>query len=134
VLKDMKKVWPSMRLVFDRNKGGGLIAETFEETYGLTVIDHDQGLEMVEASELLGQLVDERGIDQDGNPDLTEHIENAVAKTVGRGTLRRIAQGTDRTRKVDGAQALAMAVRIALDPPQEAVPLDPDKFLPWSVE
>jgi phage terminase large subunit-like protein len=130
VLTDMLKVWPSMRIVFDRNKGGGLIAEAFEETYGLKVIDHDQGLEMVEASELLGQLVDERGIDQDGNPDLTQHIENAVAKPVGRGTLRRIARGTDITRKVDGAQALAMAVRIALDPPEDDVPINPNDFLP----
>jgi phage terminase large subunit-like protein len=130
VLEAMRQVWPSMRIVFDRNKGGGLIAEEFEEDHGLVVIDHDQGVDMEDASMLLAQLVDEHGIDHDGNPDLTEHMENAVARFSLHGTKSRIAQPTDRARKVDGAQALAMAVHIALDPPDEAAPLDPANFLP----
>lgn len=130
VLEAMRKVWPTLRIVFDRNKGGGLIAEDFEEEHGLVVIDHDQGQEMEEASMLLGQLVDEHGLDHDGNQDLIAHLENAVAKVTRNGTRSRIAQPTDRTRKVDGAVALAMAVRIALDPPEEPRELDPSDYFP----
>jgi phage terminase large subunit-like protein len=121
VLDAMRQSWPDLRIVFDRNKGGGLIAEQFEEDHNLVVVDHDQGMEMVEASMLLGQLVDEHGLDHDGNQDLLSHLENAVAKTLMHGTKWRIAQPTDQSRKVDGAVALAMACRIALNPPPEPV-------------
>jgi phage terminase large subunit-like protein len=130
VLEAMRQVWPSMRIAFDRNKGGGLIAEDFEEKHNLVVIDHDQGAEMIEASMLLGQLIDEHGLEHDGNADLEKHLENSVAKTSHGGSKWRIAQPTDRGRKVDGAVALAMAVRIALDPPDEPRELDPSDYMP----
>jgi phage terminase large subunit-like protein len=132
VLESMREAWPDMRIVFDRNKGGGLIAEDFEEEYGLTIVDHDQGMDMVDASMLLGQLIDEHELEHDGNEDLLAHLNNAVAKTLMHGTKWRIAQPTDRARKVDGAVALAMAVNIAMNPP-DAEELDPESMLPKQI-
>lgn len=123
VLNDMRKVWPRMTIVFDRNWGGGLIAEQLEEDHGLTVIDHGQGKEFELASMLLGELIDQSGIDHDGHDELTTHILNAVARRSRYGRRWRLEQPRD-GRPIDGAAALAMAVNMALNPAEARPRID----------
>lgn len=128
VLEVMRERWPTMAVVFDRNWGGGLIAEGFEEDHGLTVIDHGQGVEFELASMLLGELIDQRGLEHDGNPELTEHVLAAVARRSRYGRRWRLDKGRD-GRPIDGAAALAMAVNMVFNPPEDARrPFDPRDY------
>jgi hypothetical protein len=63
----MRERWPDMVIVFDRNAGGGDVAEELEEDHGLTVIDHGQGTEFDLASMRLGEYVEEGKLEHDGN-------------------------------------------------------------------
>ena len=112
VLEVMRERWPNMVVVFDRNKGGGLIAEQFEETHGLTVVDHGQGMPMDVASMLLGELVARQELHHDGNEELTAHMMSAAARITYYGTRWRIEQPKSKE-PVDGAVALAMGVNVA---------------------
>jgi hypothetical protein len=118
VLEVMRARWPRMTVVFDRNYGGGLIAEQLEEDHGLTVVDHGQGLEFDLASMLFGELVDQHGFDHDGNKDLTAQVLAAVARRSRYGRRWRIDQPRD-GRPIDAADAVVMATNIALNPPDE---------------
>jgi hypothetical protein len=117
-----KTRWPTMRLVFDRSMGGGLIAEQFEEDHGLVVIDHSQGVPFDIASMLLGELVDQQGFDHDGNEELTAHVLAAIAKPTAMGRRWRGEQGRDK-RPIDAFDAIAMATHMALNPPEEEQPV-----------
>lgn len=112
VLDAMRERWPDMVLVFDRNAGGGYIADQLEEEHGLTVIDHNQGTEFDLASMKLGEVVAERAFEHDGNPDLTEQVTAAIAKQTASGRLWRIEKPGDGG-DIDGADALAMALNEA---------------------
>lgn len=127
VLEVMRERWPSMVVVFDRNWGGGLIAEQLEEDHGLTVIDHGQGTEFELASMLLGELIDQKQIEHDGNEELTAHVLAAVARRTKYARRWRLEKGRD-GRPIDGAAALAMAVNMAMNPPDRSIPFDPDDF------
>lgn len=127
VLEVMRERWPRMVVVFDRNWGGGLIAEQLEEDHGLTVIDHGQGVEFELASMLLGELIDQRELEHDGNEELTAHVLAAVARRTRFGRRWRLEQGQDK-RPIDGAAALAMATNMAVNPPELARPFDPDDY------
>jgi hypothetical protein len=111
-----------MVVVFDRNYGGGLIAEQLEEDHGLTVVDHGQGVEFDLASMLFGELVDQHGFDHDGNPDLTAQVLAAVARRSRYGrrwrveTAPRRAAHRRRRRGRDGDQHRAQPARAA--PPE----------------
>jgi hypothetical protein len=118
VLLLMQARWPSMRVVFDRNHGGGLIAEQLEEDHGLVVIDHSQGVPFELASMLFAELVDQHGFDHDGNEDLTTQVLTAVAKRTAHGRRWRLEQPRD-GRPIDGADAVAMATHIAMNPPED---------------
>jgi phage terminase large subunit-like protein len=117
VLQVMRERWPTMRLVFDRNAGGGLIAEQLEEDHGMVVIDHSQGTPFDLASMLLGELIDQHGIDHDENAELTAHLLAAVVRRTNHGRRWRIEQPANGL-PIDGADALAMATNIALNPPE----------------
>jgi hypothetical protein len=117
VLEVMRERWPTMRLVFDRNAGGGLIAEQLEEDHGMVVIDHSQGTPFDLASMLLGELIDQHAIDHDENEELTKHIVAAVVRRTNHGRRWRIEAPADGS-PIDGADALAMAMNIALNPPE----------------
>lgn len=117
VINAMRERWPNLRLVFDRAKGGGLIAEQLEEDHGLVVIDHSQGTPFELASMLFGELVDQQAFEHDGNPELTAHVLAAVAKRSYYGRRWRIEQPRD-GRPIDGADAVVMATNIALNPPE----------------
>jgi phage terminase large subunit-like protein len=127
VLEVMRARWPRMTVVFDRNYGGGLIAEQLEEDHGLTVVDHGQGLEFDLASMLFGELVDQHGFDHDGNKDLTEQVLAAVARRSRYGRRWRIDQPRD-GRPIDAADAVVMATNIALNPPDEPPEIDVDDY------
>jgi hypothetical protein len=127
VLEVMAARWPHMVVVFDRNYGGGLIAEQLEEDHGLTVVDHGQGVEFDLASMLLGELVDQHGFDHDGHPDVTAHILAAVARRSRYGRRWRLEQPRD-GRPIDAADAVAMATNIALNPPDPPEEIDLDDY------
>jgi hypothetical protein len=118
VLLVMRERWPTMKLVFDRNAGGGLIAEQLEEDHEMVVIDHSQGVPFELASMLLGELIDQHGIDHDENEELTAHMVAAVVRRTKYGRRWRI-EGPADGRPIDGADGLAMAVNIALNPPDD---------------
>jgi hypothetical protein len=118
VLVVMQERWPTMKLVFDRNAGGGLIAEQLEEDYGMVVIDHSQGVPFELASMLLGELIEQQGLDHDENEELTAHMLAAVVRRTKYGRRWRIEAPSD-GRPIDGADGLAMAVNIALNPPDD---------------
>jgi hypothetical protein len=65
LLETMRERWPDMVIVFDRNAGGGDVAEEFEEEHGLTVIDHSQGLPFDLASMRLAEFVEEGKLEWD---------------------------------------------------------------------
>jgi phage terminase large subunit-like protein len=117
-----KTRWPTMRLVFDRNWGGGLVAEQFEEDHGLIVVDHGQGVAFDLASMLLGELVDQQAFDHDDNPEITAQVLAAVAKPTAMGRRWRGEQGRDK-RCIDAFDSIAMATNMALNPPDEEKPV-----------
>jgi phage terminase large subunit-like protein len=112
VIEVMRQSWPDLILVFDRNAGGGLIAEQFEEDYGIQCVDHGQGPPMEFASMLLGELVANHLLDHDGNEALDDAVLAAVAKPTFYGKRWRL----DKPRSgmaIDAAVALAMGVHAA---------------------
>jgi hypothetical protein len=126
VIQAMHLRWPTMRLVFDRNQGGGLIAEMLEEDEGLTVIDHSQGTPMDLASMLLGELIGQQMLDHDGREEISAQVLAAVARSTYHGTRWRIEP--PRTKEpVDAAVALAMALHVAWQQRSEK-PLDPADY------
>jgi phage terminase large subunit-like protein len=112
VLEVMRQRWPDLVLVFDRNAGGGLIAEQFEEDHGLTCIDHGQGPPMEFASMLLGEVIAQSMFEHDGNQTLTEHVLAATAKPMYYGKRWRLDKPASGD-PIDGAIALAMATHAA---------------------
>lgn len=129
VLLVMRERWPTMKIVFDRSYGGGLIAEQFEEDHGLEVIDFSQGTAFDLASMLLGELVDQHGIDHDGNPKITEQVLAAIARRTYHGRRWRLEVPGD-GQLIDAADALAMAVFQALTPAEDddEPPLDLSRY------
>jgi hypothetical protein len=112
VIEVMRQRWPDLVLVFDRNAGGGLIAEQLEEDHGLTVVDHGQGPPMEFASMLLGELVANHLMEHDGNQQLTEAVLAAVAKPTFYGKRWRLEKPRS-GEPIDAAAALAMAAHAA---------------------
>jgi phage terminase large subunit-like protein len=112
VLEVMRQRWPQMVAVFDRNWGGGLIAEQFEEDYGMTVIDHSQAVPMEFASMLLGELVAQHELRHDGDEQITAQVLAATAKTTYYGKRWRLEKPRS-GEPIDAAVALAMAVNAA---------------------
>jgi hypothetical protein len=123
VLEVMRARWPGMTVVFDRNMGGGLIAEQMEEDYGMTVIDHGQGVPMEAASMLLGELIAQHEIDHDGSSQVTEQVLAAVPKVTYYGTRWRIEQPRSKE-PIDAAVALAMALNAAKQAVGESIDVE----------
>lgn len=126
VLLSMRERWPDMCVVFDRNAGGGYVAEAMEEDHGLTVIDHGQGVEFEMASMLLGEVVDQQLLLHDGNPEVTEQVLAAVARTTYHGKRWR-GEAPGDGKLIDAFDALAMALNMAMNPPDDGdtpLPLD----------
>jgi hypothetical protein len=129
VLLAMRERWPNMALVFDRNYGGGLIAEAFEEDHGFVVVDFNQtGAPMELASMLVGSLVDGGQLEHDEHPELTAHVLAAVMRRSRYGRRWRFEKPRS-GEPVDGAVALAMAVYTAMHPPEpDRPPLDVSQY------
>jgi phage terminase large subunit-like protein len=116
ILEQMHARWPDMVIVFDRNHGGGDVAEELEERHGLTIIDHGQGTEFDLASMRLGELVEEAKLEWDA-PDqyrdlFAQQILAAVMKETAGGKRWR-GEAPDRETQIDAFDALAMAVHMA---------------------
>ena len=108
----MRALWPDLRVVFDRNMGGGLIAEEFEEDHGLDVIDHGQGVPMEFSSMLLGELIAQHLLHHDDQDEVTAHVLACSARPTFHGRRWRI----DKPRSgepIDAAVALAMGTWVA---------------------
>lgn len=123
VLEAMRQRWPNLVLVFDRNIGGGYIAEQMEEDHGMTVIDHGQGTPMEFASMLLGEIIAQHELEYDGNEKLKAHLLAATARKTYYQKRWRLEKprGGD---PIDGAVALAMAVNAARQDDAESVNID----------
>ena len=116
ILNEMRKRWPDMVIVFDRNAGGGDVAEEFEEDHGLTVVDHGQGTDFDLASMRLGEYVEQGKLEWDAP---AQHVEAfaqqvlaAVVKPTGGGHRWRGEAPDDET-PADAFDGLAMALQIA---------------------
>ena len=112
VLEEMRTRWPDMVVVFDRNAGGGDVAEALEEDHGLTVIDHDQGVPFDLASMRLAEYVEEGKLEHDGDQALATQVLSAVAKETAGGKRWRGEQ-PDKETPIDAFDALAMALHMA---------------------
>jgi hypothetical protein len=126
ILEAMHERWPDMVIVFDRNQGGGDVAEQLEEDHGLTIIDHGQGTEFDLASMRLGEYVEQAKLEHDGNEKLAAHVLAAVVVETSNGKRWRGEAPDDET-QIDGFDALAMALHMATTVP-ERQPLDLDDF------
>lgn len=127
VLEAMRERWPDMVVVFDRNHGGGDVAEELEEEHGLTIIDHSQGIPFDLASMRLAELVEAGKLEHDGNQLLATQVLAAVMKETAGGRRWRGEAPDDET-QVDGFDALAMALHMATQPGEEKAPFNPDDY------
>ena len=118
-----------MVVVFDRNHGGGDIAEELEEEHGLTVIDHSQGVPFDLACMRLAEYVEQGKLEHDGNEVLSKHVLAAVMRETAGGQRWRGEAPDDET-PVDGFDALAMALHMATQPDAEPQtrPVDPEDY------
>ncbi len=112
VLETMRERWPDMVIVFDRNHGGGDIAEELEEEHGLTIIDHGQGTEFDLASMRLGEYVEAGKLQHDGHQALSTQVLAAVMRETAGGKRWRGEAPDDET-QIDAFDALAMALHMA---------------------
>lgn len=116
VLTAMKTRWPDMAIVFDRNAGGGDVAEEFEEDHGLTVVDHGQGTDFDLASMRLGEYVEQGKFDWDAPEDHLQDFSQQVLAAVMRETAsgnRWRGEAPDDDTPADAFDALAMALQVA---------------------
>lgn len=118
LLETMRLRWPDMVIVFDRNHGGGDVAEELEEQHGLTIIDHDQGEAFDLASMRLAEYVEGRKLEHDGHAELTSQVLAAVLRETAGGKRWRGEAPDDET-LVDGFDALAMALHMATTLPDD---------------
>jgi hypothetical protein len=131
ILKEMRDVWPDMVIVFDRNAGGGDVAEELEEEHGLTVIDHDQGVAFDLASMRLAEYVEEGKFEWDAPDEIREVFATQVLAAVVRETVsgrRWRGEAPDDETPADAFDALAMALHMATTEPEPDQGLDPDAF------
>src|SRR5207248_7912495 len=105
VLEVMRERWPDMRIVFDRNQGGGDVAEELEEEHGLVIVDHGQGAPFDLASMRLAELVEGGKLEHDGNPKLARQVLAAVMRQTSGGKRWRGDAPDDET-KADAFTAL----------------------------
>jgi phage terminase large subunit-like protein len=128
VLETMLERWPDMVIVFDRNHGGGDIAEELEEEHGLTIIDHSQGTPFDLASMRLAEYVEEGKLEHDGNEALSTQVLAAVMRETAGGKRWR-GEAPDDDTPADGFDALAMALHMATTPGLETKrPFNPDDY------
>lgn len=136
ILETMRERWPDMVIVFDRNAGGGDVAEELEEDHGLTIVDHDQGTAFDLASMRFAELVERAGVEWDA---ADEHLEAyagqvlaAVMKETASGKRWRGEQPDDDV-AIDAFDATAMAVHIATTG-AASKKFDPDQYRVTSLE
>lgn len=128
ILEVMRLRWPDMVVVFDRNHGGGDVAEELEEEHGLTIIDHGQGTPFDLASMRLGEYVEQGKLEHDGNEEFSAQVLAAVLKETARGRRWR-GEAPDADTDIDGFDALAMALHMATMPEEEqGQQIDPNDY------
>jgi phage terminase large subunit-like protein len=127
VLNVMRERWPDMVIVFDRNAGGGDVAEELEEEHGLTIIDHDQGTAFDLASMRLGEYVEEGKLEHDGHEALSTQVLAAVMKETSSGRRWR-GEAPDDDTLADGFDGVAMALHMATAPGEPVREFNPDDY------
>jgi phage terminase large subunit-like protein len=133
ILEAMRERWPDMVIVFDRNAGGGDVAEELETKHGLTVIDHGQGTEFDLASMRLAEVVEGAKLEWDAADEyrqlFAQQVLAAVMKETAAATRWR-GEAPDDDVQIDAFDALAMAVHMATTMPAPAneQPMNPDDY------
>jgi hypothetical protein len=141
ILETMRERWPNMVLVFDRNAGGGDIAEELEEKHGLRVIDHSQGVPFDLASMRLAEVVEEAATQAAAEEipkllwDAPEEHRELFAGQVLAAVMKETAGGRrwrgeapDEDTQIDGFDGLAMAVHMASQPVEDELAIDVDDY------
>jgi len=112
---------PIQRAVFDPSAGGQLIAAWLEDTLGVPVVEHSQKPEtMGLAAERFLEGLRGGTLKHTGDPDLTRHVLNGVAKELPGGKVRFIRPHESRSsnvanprREIDALIAAAMVFSVA---------------------
>ncbi len=134
ILTMMREAWPDMIVVFDRNAGGGDVAEELEEDFGLIIVDHSQGTPFDLASMRLAEAVENgEKLVHDGNPQLARHVLGAVMRPTAGGKRWR-GESPDEETHIDGFDALAMAFNIASAPEGEEAGTIPGEIRDYRLE
>ena len=129
ILEAMRERWPDMVIVFDRNHGGGDVAEELESKHGLTIIDHGQGVEFELASMRLAEYIEGSKLRWDAPRESLELFAQQVLAAVAKPTSRERWRGEapDDDIQIDAFDALAMALHMATTAPEEK-PFDPADY------
>lgn len=113
VLRGMDERWSEITAVLDPEAGGELLSQWIQSELGWNVVTHSQKhTPMALAAQRLSEVISSKHLHQPGDPDLTQHVLAAAAKTVGEGW--KIVKPKRSGAKVDGAVALAMGVSVAV--------------------
>jgi phage terminase large subunit-like protein len=107
----MVERWPRCTFVLDPEAGGEQLAQRIDRELEATVLTHSQKPgPMCEASQLLSEAIAERRLVHPDDEELNRHVLSAAAKFYGVGW--RFVKPKGKSLPIDGAVALAMAVRV----------------------
>jgi phage terminase large subunit-like protein len=111
--------WPGLTFVLDPQAGGEQLGQRLDRELPARVLTHSQHSgPMCDASQQLAEAIAEGGMEHPDQQELNAHVLAAGAKFIGVGW--RLVKPQQKNLPIDGAVALAMAVRVlsAIGPAQ----------------
>jgi phage terminase large subunit-like protein len=107
----MAERWPGLIFVLDPEAGGEQLAQRLDRELDASVLTHSQKAgPMCDASQKLSEAIAEGRLEHPDDEELSRHVLSAAAKFYGVGW--RLVKPTQKNLPIDGAVALAMAVRV----------------------
>jgi len=107
----MAERWPGLTFALDPEAGGEQLAQRLDAELDCTVMTHSQKAgPMCDASEQLATAIREGSIRHPNDAELNRHVLAAAARFYGVGW--RFVKPKNKNLRIDGAVALAMAVRV----------------------
>ena len=105
--------WPSLTFELDPEAGGEQLAQRLDRELRVPILTHSQKAgPMCDASQQLAQAIAEGDLEHPDDEELTRHVLAASARFYGVGW--RLVKPAKKNLPIDGAVALAMAVRVLL--------------------